>query len=837
MGERPSVAPLPKFGWLKHLSASCLVLLLSLLSVSRILAQTPATGSISGRVVAAENGVPLDGVTATLERIGGAATEIRWAVTGASGSYQFRRLPAAEFRLSFERPGYLPTIFEVDLRNVSSTRVSVGMELDPVMLSPLRVLGGDPEPYARMQEPRDAGTGARILSDRLRAARYLVSDTKQLTHEEVIEAVTLAEPDIFRALQRVPGVSTRDDYTATMWTRGASWDQTRVYFDGLPLYNPTHAGWLFSAVNPDAIGAVAFHPGYRSAQWGEGAAAILDLKSRTGRAGGSLNTSAEVSLASARVALDGEIPRTDATWMLALRRSYVDLISGVASGLGASGDLHIPYDFSDVVARLDGRLLGQWGFEASTILEYDRVRGDLPGLVEGNRGQWGNRAGRLSLSGPLGPLRAQVTVGATDFSTRILGREPSAGDDGSTIPALSNAIRHRSIALEVEPNVYGAEGRLWAAGLRLVSDPVAYSGPFSVLDALIARNPFDYGEGLNHLALWGERRWSLHPRVEAITGLRVEVGDSVYNGGRARMSPRIALRAEPIGQTAVTMGWSRAYQYTQDVAPAAGPVGPELPLSALWVVASPASVFPAVKTDLGTVGIERGFGGGWSALANGYIRFGSGIKIPNPVPGEVTISRNLDGEAQNRAYGFELTARKMVGDWTGSIGYAYGVSEMIFDPPEGEGDDELPPGELRFAAPSDIRHSFDGTGSYRVYGGFTVGGAFTVGSGVPFTRLLIQEGDPEGPRGEVQSPNALRTPGYASVDAVLEYGRAFQGWQLGAYFQVKNLLDRTNAVTYSGSRDCSVSGPSEFCSGESGIVDRFEAGLPRLPMVGVRVAF
>src|SRR5687768_8474943 len=89
MGERPSVAPLPDVGWLKRLSASCLVLLLTLFSVSGVSAQTPAGGSIGGRIVAAENGVPLDGVTATLERIGGAATEIRSAVTGSSGSYQF----------------------------------------------------------------------------------------------------------------------------------------------------------------------------------------------------------------------------------------------------------------------------------------------------------------------------------------------------------------------------------------------------------------------------------------------------------------------------------------------------------------------------------------------------------------------------------------------------------------------------------------------------------------------------------------------------------------------------------------------------------------------------
>src|SRR5690606_14373537 len=108
----------------------------------------------------------------------------------------------------------------------------------------------------------------------------------------------------FRALQRTPGVTTRDDFTATLWTRGASWDQTRVYLDGLPLFNPTHAGWLFSAVNPDALGEAVFYPGVRPARYGEGAAAVLDLSARSG-GGPGVRGRGELSLASARLAMDG----------------------------------------------------------------------------------------------------------------------------------------------------------------------------------------------------------------------------------------------------------------------------------------------------------------------------------------------------------------------------------------------------------------------------------------------------------------------------------------------------------------------------------------------------
>jgi hypothetical protein len=58
---------------------------------------------------------------------------------------------------------------------------------------------------------------------------------------------------------------------------------------------------------------------------------------------------------------------------------------------------------------------------------------------------------------------------------------------------------------------------------------------------------------------------------------------------------------------------------------------------------------------------------------------------------------------------------------------------------------------------------------------------------------------------------------------------------LSAYVQVRNVLARDNASTYAGS------GPVGMVERPDGsrIVweDRFERGLPRMPMVGLRVTF
>lgn len=809
-------------------------------------------GEIAGSVIDAESREPLEGATVRLEWIGAGSSangpgRERASTTSAGGGYKFSGLAHGQYRLTVERLGYTGATVEVDLRSASASRLSVGLQTRPIELEPLAVLGGRPEPYGRVQPTGSAESGGALLIDRLRQERYLVSDTRELTHSEVLAAVTLAETDLFRALQRVPGVSTRDDYTATMWTRGATWDQTRVYFDGLPLYNPTHAGWLFSAVNPDAVSSASFHPGYRSAAWGEGSAGVLDLRSRSGRAGGAVRGTAEVSLASTRLALDGEIPGTGMTWMVAGRRSYVDLLSVMAEGFIGEEDLNIPYDFTDVAGRVDAELGRGWQAEASSIFEYDHLRGDIPGFLEGNRGRWGNRLARVTVGGPLGPFLTRATAGGTDFSTLIFDKETGRQSDVATLPSLENAIRHRTVAFEIEPRRDARTGqRGWAVGAQLMRDSVSYDGPFSLIGVLAAggardsltHTPFKYGSALSHTALWGEKRWELGRHLTALTGLRLEVGDSVWNGGSYRLAPRGALRAEPAEGFALTAAWSRGFQYTQDVSPAAGPIGPQLHLSAIWVLASPARAFPAVRTDLATLGAERSWGDGWSAIANLYDRRSSGLKIPNPAPGAVSVGRDPDAEAMNAARGAELTLRRLTGRWTGSLGYAWGTSKMQSQP-------RIEGGEAyEFPSSADIQHGFDATALARLGESVRLGGAFTYGSGVPFTRLLIGSGSEESTRPRLGEPNAMRTPAYASLDLMVEYEQRFSNWLVSGYLQIRNVTNRNNAVTYAGTWDCPADGPLrgsgsfvDACTGSTGITDRFEPGLPRLPMFGFRIAF
>jgi hypothetical protein len=140
---------------------------------------------------------------------------------------------------------------------------------------------------------------------------------------------------------------------------------------------------------------------------------------------------------------------------------------------------------------------------------------------------------------------------------------------------------------------------------------------------------------------------------------------------------------------------------------------------------------------------------------------------------------------------------------------------------------------LDFPSSADVRHTFDASASRRLSDMWRVSTAFSYASGVAYTRFVIGEeslylGD----------PYAGRTPVYASADLSLDYTRTAGSRTVGAYMQIRNVLARSNRVTYSGSVECG--GPADtgsLCAGTRKVADRFDAGIPLLPLLGVRIVF
>ncbi len=810
------------------------LLLFALLALpAEAAAQRTDTRTVTGIVLDAATGEGLPGATVLVEpspaglagpEPGTGAVRAGWGdVTDDLGAYRLRGLAPGDYVLRVSRPGYRSATIGLRVARPEPARVSVGLALEPVPMEPLEVrVAGEPGP--RRAEEAELGA-SRLDMERLVRELYLSGDVRGIVREDVIEAVTLAESDLFRALQRLPGVTSRDDYTAELWTRGAPWSHTRVLFDGLPLFNPLHGAGVFSAVDAEAVETAFFHPGARPARIAGGVAGVLELASRPGGPQRQLAGRGELSLVSARVALDRGFERGG--WMVTGRRTHLDLVTWAVESVTGADDVHVPYAFHDVAGRLDLDLGSRVALEASFLWEADRVSGDVEDVLVDSPSRWGNTAGRVTVDAVAAGLRVRTTVGTSRYSARGLRDDLPGLDREGSAPALresgfetDQSLVHWSVGATVEP---ASPGGRWAAGAEVVSRNQEYAGPApNPHPGFTSLQPLDLRDRLGWVSAWIDRRFAPHPALQIDLGVRLDAGGDVVDAAGVRPAPRLAARWSPGAErVSVSAGWSRIHQYDQVLAPSGFSVGPRLHPVDVWLLAGDS--LPVLRSDVATLGLETWLDERWIGAVNAYARATDGMAVPDPTPGPVVHPATfVPGEA--RARGLELSLRRPIGRWTASFGYAWGRATL-----EADGH--------RYPAPTERRHAVDALLATRLGGGWRLSAAYGWASGAPYTPFVQGFFDcadwPEEPcrtirPAETGEPGERRAPSWSSLDLGVDWTTERERWTMAVFAQVRNVLNADNAVTYGGaSVDCDTCPP----------VDEFEGGLPILPAVGVRVAF
>ncbi len=147
----------------------------------------------------------------------------------------------------------------------------------------------------------------------------------------LIDLPVVAETDIFRMLQLLPGINYNEN-SSGLSIRGGSADQNLVLFDGQTLYNLSHYYGVVSALNPNVIKDLQVYKGGFDSRYGERVSGIVDI---TGKSGNQVRPRiyGDVNLLSGNITT--ELPFGDKlTLIAAVRRSYSDIYStGFSDGL------------------------------------------------------------------------------------------------------------------------------------------------------------------------------------------------------------------------------------------------------------------------------------------------------------------------------------------------------------------------------------------------------------------------------------------------------------------------------------------------------------------------
>ena len=154
------------------------------------------------------------------------------------------------------------------------------------------------------------------------AARKHPLSVYKMNAKSIKNLPALAEPDIFRAIAFLPGVSQPDDYTVGLNFRGGNSDQNMVYLDNVALYNPYHLFGLFGSFNTNIISQTMVHTAHFPAKYSGYLSGVIEVESKKRETANFIN--GNLSLISANIAFAHTWKNTYV--LAAVRRTYLDYL-------------------------------------------------------------------------------------------------------------------------------------------------------------------------------------------------------------------------------------------------------------------------------------------------------------------------------------------------------------------------------------------------------------------------------------------------------------------------------------------------------------------------------
>ena len=160
--------------------------------------------------------------------------------------------------------------------------------------------------------------------------KFLQTNTENSRHQISTKQINLmpsiGEVDIFRSLQLLPGVSGTSESTSGLHIRGGTPEQNLVLLDEAPVYNSSHLLGFLSVFNPDAVKDLKLYKGGIPSRYGGRISSILDIRMKDGNKKNTV-LSGGIGTIFSRLTLESPIIKDKSSFILALRRSYADILA------------------------------------------------------------------------------------------------------------------------------------------------------------------------------------------------------------------------------------------------------------------------------------------------------------------------------------------------------------------------------------------------------------------------------------------------------------------------------------------------------------------------------
>ncbi len=609
-------------------------------------------------------------------------------------------------------------------------------------------------------------TEIEVTAEKLQRRNNIQPSKINLSPRMMKAAPALAEPDLFRTIQALPGVLTTSEFSTGLVIRGGNTDQNLIMLDGITVYNPSHLGGVFSNFIVDGVKEAELIKGAYNAEYGGRLSAVLNVISREGNKN-EFKGKVNLSLLSAQTTLEG--PFYKGAWVLSGRRTYFDLV--LPKVLPDNINVNIPpYYFYDIQSHIFSDITSKDRISLSYYSGIDDLFFDTFGLD----GRWGNN----TVSGHYRRVFSERLVGNILIANSRFFTEFGLGGDNGLVSY--NEIDDKTLSADF--SWFKSSNSTVKFGAQLKKLGFEYTNKFQDSTQFqIKTEPLEFAQYIK-LKYKSNNLFIIEP------GLRLNLYD-VYPDS---LFPDLRLGLKYIITDNRYLNFSVG-NYHQFISTFQDDFNPSILDN--WIAAD-TSVSPGKSMQV-VLGYEEYIKNMYKIQVEGYYKDLKNLltyeekRSTSDAPVSDESLANIVTPADGYAYGFELFGQKMSGKLSGWVAYTYSVSRKIMNSIYADGEQE-------YYTNWDRTHAFSVLGNYQFNTKWETNWRFALQSGQAYTPIMgyyVQK-FPESPEELFRTIPGTRNSGryepYSRLDIGVVYHAKIGKTNVDFFFQIINTLNRSN---------------------------------------------
>ena len=653
--------------------------------------------------------------------------------TNMKGFYVLSRLQPGTYEIYFRYIGFKTEIKEITIGANDDITIDIYLEQEAIQME-----------------------GAVVTAERTKRELDIKPSQIALDAPKLRNIPQVAEPDLFRALQMLPGVATLSDFSAGLYIRGGSPDQNLIMLDHIDVYNPNHMFGFFSTFNTDAIKSVELLKGGFPAMYGGRLSSVLNVINKEGNRQ-EFQGVARLSLLGANATLEG--PWKKGSWMISGRRTYLDLAAKIA-------DFDLPYYFYDGHVKLNYDIDQN---NQASVSAY--IGNDILDLSQGGldvKLDWGNKT-----------FSTQWThlFSSNLFSHFVFAGSRFDSDTKVEFDDISFGIFNEITDLALKGTLtytpstnhsmdFGFETKILDFDLNYEIVGIDYLNSFSG----------------NYFALYFQDNYKLGLYNILQAGVRV---DHYTDGGYTRFVPRLSFKRIVNNHNNLTFSIGRFTQFLNAVQMEG------MSFADMWFPIDP--TFKPGEADHFILGYnydnQESFSIDIEAYYKNYMNIAEyrTYRAFDEDWNQMTAAQNFHG-GDGQAYGVDFYLRNNIWGFEGWLGYSLGWTKKQIN---GYNFDH------EYFPTYDRRHTITAIQDYRLGKKWRLNFAFKFGSGQPYTEATARYAAMS-PTGEIHylalegEKNFYRLPAYHRLDVGIFTDRKIFGLDSEIYLQIVNIYNHKN---------------------------------------------